>query len=137
MLCVCASPTPPCVPFHDRGMHAVFVQIPRTAAFSFLTSVGLPAWAAVGSLELVDAVNAGSGAYFHEDFEAITGKPASTVQRWVSAVKEGFKAAPAAPAEPAPAAAAAASATAGAGAAVAAAEPAVATAEAPATTASA
>ena len=103
----------------------VVSQVARADAFKALTGLGLPPWQAVGSLELIDAINAGAGAYFHEDFNAITGKAATSIQQWVAAVKGGFvapapapAAAPAAAAEPAAAEGAVSAPAGGAGAAV-------------------
>lgn len=72
------------------GKPVEYVQVPYDAAEASFLEKGWPAWQVKGLLELLRGVEAGEHS-FPSDVKALTGRDATTVQQWVSAVGAGFQ----------------------------------------------
>lgn len=82
-------------PFSQRALAAAFseklgrtidyVQVPEEGVVAALKGMGMEQWQADGIVELNRLVSAGSYTW-PSDFDAIVGRPATTVEQYVAAV---------------------------------------------------
>lgn len=78
------------------GKEVTAVQVPPEAAKKSMLDLGFPEWQVDGILELYAIINSSDAAvrstvnYESEDVATLLGRPGTTVEQWVSAVKGGF-----------------------------------------------